>query len=57
VTKAEREAVVVAQLATPEGKRVFRAAFELAGARAADHFPPGSMGEALGRTLAGLPPK
>lgn len=56
MTKAEREAIVAAQLKTPEGKRAFRSAFELAAARAADHFPPGSVGEALARRLAGLPP-
>ncbi len=55
MTKGEREAIVAAQLRTPEGERAFRAVFELAAAKTADRFPPGSFGEALGRMLAGLP--
>ena len=56
MTKAEREAIVAAHLRTAEGKAAFRQVFELAAARAADRFPPGSVGEALARRLAGLPP-
>jgi len=53
----ERDELIVQALQTPEGKKKFRAAFELASAKAADHFPEGSLGYCLGRMLAGLPPK
>ena len=51
------ERVVVRALQTSEGQEAFRKAIQQAGAKAADHFPEGSKGEALGRMLAGLPVK
>ena len=53
--KAEQEAVVVAMLQTAWGRAQLHGAIQEAGAKAADHFPEGSLGEALGRWLAGLP--
>lgn len=52
-----KDEIVAAKLATPEGKAALRQSIQEAGAKAADRFPPGSVGEAVGRTLAGMPPE
>lgn len=53
----EEELLVAKGLQTPEGRKLFKAAFQLACAKAADAFPEGSKKEALARRLAGLPPR
>lgn len=55
MTDRGKEQVVAEALATSNGKRMLREAIEKAGAKAADEFPPGSVGEKLARELAGLP--
>jgi hypothetical protein len=55
--KEIKEELIVKEMRTPEGRKKFRAAFELAAAKAADSFPEGSIGYRLGRMLAGLPSK
>lgn len=57
MNKQEKEDIVARALQTPEGKKKFRAAFQLSCAIAADKFTEGSVGWILGRMLAGLPPK
>jgi hypothetical protein len=55
MTPQEKDELIAKELQTPEGKKKFRAAFELASAKAADKFPEWSVGWCLGRALAGLP--
>lgn len=57
MTENQREETIARYLSTPEGKEQLRQAIQKAAAKAADHFPAGSLGERLGRKLAGLPPK
>lgn len=51
------DALIVKALHTPEGRRLLKASIQLAAARAADKFAPGSRGERRARKLAGLPAK
>ncbi len=57
MSEKQREEAVARCLNTPEGKEQLRQAIQEAAAKAADHLPEGSLGEALARQLARLPPK
>jgi len=47
--------LIVQALQTPEGKQKLREAIQLAAAKAADRFEPGSVRWIVARRLAGLP--
>jgi hypothetical protein len=49
--------IVADSLKTPKGKRLFKKSFQLAAAKAADHFKDYTFGYHLARSLAGLPLK
>lgn len=57
MSENQRDEAVARYLSTSEGKEQLRRAIQEAAAKAADHFPAGSLGESLARQLARLPSK
>jgi len=52
---SEEEEMIAKVIMSPYGKQELRKIIQKTGAEFADSQPPGSMGEVIGRMVAGLP--
>ena len=57
MTKDEKDKLIAKALMSDQGRELLRPIIQGAGAEFADMCEPGSLGEHLGRAVAGRPPK